>query len=197
MAAVSLWAFAAYSKGLAAKSTEYKDRVTIWLQRCIAVEFADKALDGGYGADSTTAVAMWDPPSSPLPPDEMSYDCDANLGAPSAVNCANIDRSQLGAPSDTIMIGPGAPKVLALGECNVAVSADSHIVIGWDQVRWALEGLLLFCVSRPWKGSVGGRAYHNAQPDFAVSGSVKKKKKRAGGGKLSGKSLAPTQLRLE
>ena len=46
----------------------------------------------------------------------MAYECDASLGAPSPVDCSQLDYSQLGIPSDTVTIGPGAPKVLVSSE---------------------------------------------------------------------------------
>ncbi|MCJ1235133.1 hypothetical protein MMC14_003097 [Varicellaria rhodocarpa] len=168
LAAVSLWSFAAYRRGSTSGSTDFRIRLKTWLNRIIAEEFAAKALAEG-AADATTTWA----PSTPVP-DEMTYDCDANLGAPSAVNCLNINYSQLEAPSTKIMIGPGTPKVLSLDECNVVVSANSNIVITWDQIRLALEGLLLFCVSRPWQSSIGGRAYYNPEPKFAAPSSFKR-----------------------
>jgi len=45
--------------------------------------------------------------------DEMTYECDATLGAPSAVDCAQVEWSQLGADEDTISIGAGVVKFLS------------------------------------------------------------------------------------
>ena len=166
--AVSLWSYAAHRMGSTSGVTDLEHRLKTWLNLIIAKEFATKAL-AQSAADSTTT---WAP--STLVPDEMTYDCDANLGAPSAANCSNINYSQLGAPSTKIMIGPGTPKVLSLDECNVVISAGTNIVITWDQIRLALEGLLLFCVSRPWQSSIGGRAYYNPEPQFAAPSSFKR-----------------------
>lgn len=48
--------------------------------------------------------------------DEMTYECDANLGAPSAVDCAQVEWSQLGPDDDTISIGAGVVKFLSSSE---------------------------------------------------------------------------------
>ena len=50
-------------------------------------------------------------------PDEMTYECDANLGAPPPVDCTQIEWNQLGPasvspPSDTITVGPGVVEFL-------------------------------------------------------------------------------------
>jgi hypothetical protein len=45
--------------------------------------------------------------------DEMTYECDSTLGAPSAVDCAQVEWSQLGPDEDTISIGAGVVKFLS------------------------------------------------------------------------------------
>lgn len=45
--------------------------------------------------------------------DDMTYECDANLGAPSAVDCAQVEWSQLGPDEETIPIGAGVVKFLS------------------------------------------------------------------------------------
>ena len=100
--------------------------------------------------------------------DKMSYDCDANLGAPHAADCSQLDFSQLGPPSDTVAIGPGASKVLTLKECGVAISAEVPVIVTWAQIRAALDTLIDLCVSNPLKSSLGGKAYYVSQvaPDL-------------------------------
>ena len=40
-------------------------------------------------------------------PDEMTYECDSNLGSPSVVDCAQIEWQQIdGATTDTLTVGP-------------------------------------------------------------------------------------------
>lgn len=101
--------------------------------------------------------------NAPQASDKMSYDCDANLGAPHAADCSQLDFSQLGPPSDTVNIGPGASKVLTLKECGVAVSAEVPVIVTWAQIRAALDTLIDICVSNPLKSSLGGKAYYVSQ----------------------------------
>ena len=44
--------------------------------------------------------------------DAMSYECDAKLGSPRAVDCSHVEYSQLGYPSDTLILEPHAAKTL-------------------------------------------------------------------------------------
>ena len=163
--AVSMWLRSAYERSLSFQET-LAERYKSWVLKAIENQFYRQAMtrlqDRSVAWDATTSV-----------PDEMTYRCDAGLGVPSATNCSRIDYSQLGAPSDTVMIGPVSPKVLTLDECTVAVSATSSIVITWNQIKLALEGLLLSCVSAPWQSSIGGRAYFGAQ-DSPTFGRVKR-----------------------
>ena len=47
--------------------------------------------------------------------DEMTYECDGNLGSPQEVDCAQVEY-QLDGLSDTIQIGPGEVKFLSSSE---------------------------------------------------------------------------------
>ncbi len=47
--------------------------------------------------------------------DEMTYECDAKLGAPAAVDCAKVEYGELGADDDTISVGAGVVKFLSSG----------------------------------------------------------------------------------
>lgn len=44
--------------------------------------------------------------------DMMTYVCDANLGAPSEVDCSQLEYTQLGGLDDTLQVGPGVVKFL-------------------------------------------------------------------------------------
>ena len=88
----------------------------------------------------------------------MAYDCDANLGAPREVDCELLEYSQLGPPSDTITVGPGAPKLLSSNSCNVAVEASSSVAVTWAQITTALNALVDICVSA---SVTGGKAYYS------------------------------------
>ncbi|KAL9120123.1 MAG: hypothetical protein Q9187_003327 [Circinaria calcarea] len=99
---------------------------------------------------------------SPSHPDQMTYACDANLGSPPEVDCSRLEYSELGAPSDTVAIVPGIPKVLFSQVCTLAISSPIPITVTWAQVSAALEALIGICVSGPLKRT-GGRAYYAAQ----------------------------------
>ena len=102
--------------------------------------------------------------ATPPAPDEMMYDCDAKFGTPSPANCSHIEYSQVGAPSDTLNISPGVPKVISSGMCSVAVStAAASITISWQQVQVALEALIDMCISNPGRESTGGTAYYGSE----------------------------------
>ena len=44
---------------------------------------------------------------------EMTYECDASLGAPAAVDCQQVEWSELGPDDSTFSIGPGVLKFLS------------------------------------------------------------------------------------
>ena len=50
--------------------------------------------------------------------DEMTYECDAKLGAPAAVDCAKVEYGEMGANDDTISVGAGIVKILSSGWCH-------------------------------------------------------------------------------
>lgn len=50
--------------------------------------------------------------------DEMTYECDAKLGAPAAVDCAKVEYGELGADDDIISVGAGVVKFLSSGQCS-------------------------------------------------------------------------------
>ena len=54
----------------------------------------------------------------PQSADEMTYECDAKLGAPAAVDCAKVEYGELGADDDTISVGAGVVKFLSSGQCS-------------------------------------------------------------------------------
>ena len=47
--------------------------------------------------------------------DDMTYDCDVNLGSPRPVDCSKLEYSQLGVGSDTVLVSPQAPRILSTG----------------------------------------------------------------------------------
>ena len=109
--------------------------------------------------------------------DNMAYECDADLGIPNPKDCSQIEYYRLGAPSDKFTVGPGSPKVLSssmmngqrtlftlrlssIGDCNVAITSATLIVITWAQVKAALDELIDLCGATPLQGSLGGKAYN-------------------------------------
>ena len=147
--------------------------------RVILVSFA-KPFWFNIGADSTgTHNSPDDTADQAEEEDDMMYDCDAGLGVPSAINCSQLDYSQLGASSDTVTIAPGTSKILSSSEiltheytwlmcslltpvddCSLAVSSSIPLSVTWGQIRWALEMLIYTCVMNPSISPVGGRAYY-------------------------------------
>ncbi|MCJ1240916.1 hypothetical protein MMC14_008920 [Varicellaria rhodocarpa] len=52
----------------------------------------------------------WEQVITPTPPVEMTYECDASLGSPTLIDCAQLRWQGRGNPSDAVQIGPGRPK---------------------------------------------------------------------------------------
>ncbi|MCJ1223791.1 hypothetical protein MMC12_000434 [Toensbergia leucococca] len=94
-----------------------------------------------------------------LASDEMTYECDANLGSPATVDCTQIQWHQLGALSNTVQVGPGETRFLSSNTCNLALSATVAVTLTWNQIQTALAALLNLCVSHPLYPSQGGRAF--------------------------------------
>jgi len=45
--------------------------------------------------------------------EKMSYECDATLGTPAAVDCAHIQTHQLGILNESLEVGPGKTRLLS------------------------------------------------------------------------------------
>ena len=50
--------------------------------------------------------------------EEMTYECDAKLGAPAAVDCAKVEYGELGLNDDTFSVTAGLAKVLSSGQSS-------------------------------------------------------------------------------
>ena len=144
-----------------------------------------------------TATAMERPSSLPwwrypvmTTPNEMTYECDASLGNPSAADCTNIEWNQLGPPSDSLTVQPGNTKFFHSGSCYVAVSASLTTVLRWDQVQTALATLMNICIQLPFQASHGGRAYFRPRT-LQISG--RKKKRQTS---LTGLNALPPHVNL-
>ena len=107
--------------------------------------------------------------------DKMTYECDTGLGSPSRVDCAQVEYSQMGPPSDTISVGPGEVTFLHSNTCFLAISANVRTVLTWTQVRTAITTLVNQCVENPVFGTRGGRAYFGTQP---IQSSGRKRRKQ-------------------
>ena len=124
--------------------------------------------------------------ASSSPPNEMDYACRADLGSPNEGDCNQLEASQLGPPLDTVMIGPGSPKVLTTGSCSVDVGASRPISVTWGQIAVALGALLQLCITFG-STKVGGVAnFHEAQPLPGASTLHLAGKRSTGGTQLSG-----------
>ena len=100
--------------------------------------------------------------------DQMNYQCDAELGTPSVTDCSKVEWEQLGPPSDTLAIGPGATTFLHSNTCYLAISAAISIVLTWAQIRSAAITLMDVCLQTPNQAARGGRAYY--APPHQLSG---------------------------
>ena len=57
---------------------------------------------------------------------EMEYVCDAKLGAPTEIDCTKLQRQSLRPPSDTVMMGPGYPKIVTSSKCPEQLQFPRH-----------------------------------------------------------------------
>ena len=124
-------------------------------------------------------------------PDEMTYECDASLGNPTAADCTHIEWNQLGPPSDSLTVQPGNTKFLYSGTCYLAISASLTTVLTWDQVQTAVATLMNICIQLPFQAARGGRAYFGPQPQ-QISGKRKKKRLTA----VTGLNALPPHVNL-
>ncbi|MCJ1225206.1 hypothetical protein MMC12_001855 [Toensbergia leucococca] len=93
---------------------------------------------------------------------DMTYQCDANLGAPSVVDCTQIEWSQLNPSFSTLAVSPGITTFLHSNTCYLAISAVVSLVITWAQIRTAVSTLINMCIETPYQNTRGGRAYYTA-----------------------------------
>ena len=55
----------------------------------------------------------WSNAGDPVGEDEMTYECDAKLGSPKEVDCAQVEWGELGAGNDAIDLVSGVAKTLS------------------------------------------------------------------------------------
>ena len=101
--------------------------------------------------------------------DNTTYECDAALGSPAAVDCTEIEWQQLMPDSDHLEVGPSQVLFLHSKTCYLSVSATVALVLSWEQIRVALTTLLNACVQNPYNLQKGGRAYYLPQ-DYQAGG---------------------------
>ena len=94
---------------------------------------------------------------------EMAYQCDSKLGAPSIVDCAQIEWDQLSPSSDTLAVSPGVTTFLHSNACYLAISAAISLVLTWAQIRTATSTLMNMCLhlSRVHKEEEHFMQHHN------------------------------------
>ena len=110
------------------------------------------------------------------PLDEMTYECDSNLGNPRKADCSRLEYSQLGNPSDSITVGPGEVSFFHSSTCNIAIAAMTTIVVTWEQITTAVKELIEICVNSPVSSSIGGRAFAGIQSALSIGRGQKMKR---------------------
>ena len=109
---------------------------------------------------------------------KMIYECDALLGAPSAVDCDHIEWSELAPDSDTLYVAPGVVTFLHQNSCYLAVTASTALTLTWQQIRVALDTLLHACIENPVSTSSGGRAFYGApKSPLGTNGNFKNRRR--------------------
>ena len=123
----------------------------------------ESALYQGDASGQPGLLPWWDRSSSAqnslLASNKMTYECDSKLGSPSDASCSQIEWSQLGPPSDILTVGPAATTFLHQEDCYLAITATINLALTWQQIRAAVDTLLVFCVNHPYNPSRGGRAF--------------------------------------
>ena len=59
---------------------------------------------------------------------EMTYECDANLGAPTVADCAHIEWSELGPDEESFSLAEGAVKFLSSSESTSGSNVTSDLI---------------------------------------------------------------------
>ena len=111
--------------------------------------------------------------SEPAPVNEMVYECESRLGSPLPLDCGKLEFPGLGALTDTVRVGPGTDRFFSSGTCGLAVSATVQLVLTWQQIKTAIDTLVIECVTHPFKPPLGGRACFNP-PGASASVSLRR-----------------------
>ena len=129
--------------------------------------------------------------NSRLLSEAMTYQCDAALGAPSVVDCTQIEWNQVTPSSDTLAVGPGVTTFLHSNSCNLAISAAISLVLTWAQIRTALSALMNVCIQAPLQGSRGGRAFYTVPQQIS-----RRKRRKRQGSELTGLNALPPNVNI-
>ena len=139
---------------------------------------------------SRGGVRTWFDPAAAS--DDMSYECDAGLGSPATVDCAQIEWNQLGSSSsDTLTVGPGTTTFLHQNTCYLAISATVSLTLTWTQIRTAVTTLMNVCVQNPFQPVQGGRAYYHQNPPIPASSKQRRRKTRDDTSGMTGLNALP------
>ncbi|MCJ1241778.1 hypothetical protein MMC14_009784 [Varicellaria rhodocarpa] len=161
-----------------------------------AVPWWDTTATTPAGENTTIPTSSEGPPT-PLPPPNnamMSYQCSSSSSFPlHAADCAQIEYSQLGAPSDSVALAAGTARIFVSNTCRVVVEASVAMMLAWSQVRVALETLVDVCVS---PGSKGGKAFYGVQSDEGVTDGLLFGRSREEGRGVSGLDALPPHVNV-
>ena len=157
----------------------------------------------------------------PSPPDDMTYECETNLGNPASVDCSQLQWQGFGNPSDSIQIIPGNPKsffyskhyqtmnftqkrfcsfrlMFRKDSCGVIVNALVPIVVLVSQLADTFAVLLATCVEVPILSPHGGRAYYgiHSTPSISISELFGQRNSKRDSSGFSGLNALPQHLNM-
>ena len=111
-----------YQKGLATLATNRDTYTTRIRALADANLYAIKAASMKGG----DPMPWWD--KTTLPTDEMTYECDSNLGSPATRDCAHVEWDQLGASTDTMTLVSGEVKFLSSSMYKRSSSLEGNLL---------------------------------------------------------------------
>ena len=113
--------------------------------------------------DKVSRSTWWDSVQR-VAEDQMAYTCDANMGTPVESDCHQLEASQLGPPSDIVLIHPDAPLVRTINSCTIAIQTVTPIHVTWAQIATAVGVLLQVCIVSGATKSGGLASFNLGQP---------------------------------
>ena len=129
------------------------------------IDLDDISSKSSHEGEMDDTASSSPPSNSPDSKDKgkMTYSCDANLGAPQAVDCEKLAWSDLKPPNAIETLRPETPNVYTSGTCALGISSPIATTISWAHLLTAFETLNNLCVQNPIKNVKGGRAYYGTQ----------------------------------